>query len=55
MIKKLAPHVPLILAILGLMFLVAAAWTIARADLGTTLGLTAIGIAFLILEWRVTP
>lgn len=55
MINKLAPHLPLILAVLGLVFLVSAAWTIARADLGTTLGLAATGIAFLILEWRVTP
>ena len=55
MITKLAPHVPLILCILGVVFLVAATWTIARADLGTTLGLTATGVAFFVLEWRVTP
>lgn len=54
-IAKLAPYVPLILGILGLVFLVVAAWTINRAELGTTLGLVATGIAFLILEWRVTP
>jgi hypothetical protein len=45
---------PLILGILGLAFLAGAAWTIARADLGTTLGLTATGVALLVLEWRVT-
>ena len=54
MITKLAPYLPLILGILGLVFLVAAAWTIARAELGTTLGLVATGIAFLIIEWRVS-
>lgn len=55
MITKLTPYLPLILSILGLIFLVTAAWTINRAELGTTLGLVATGIAFLILEWRVTP
>ncbi|MEU4386585.1 hypothetical protein [Promicromonospora sp. NPDC023805] len=55
MIRKLAPYIPLILGILGLVFLVLAAWTINRAELGTTLGLAAAGIAFLILEWRVSP
>ena len=54
MIQRLAPHAPLILAILGLAFLVAAAWTIGGADLGTTLGLAATGVAFLILEWRIS-
>ena len=53
MIQRLAPHVNLILAILGLSFLVAAAWTIG-GDLGTTLGLAATGVAFLILEWRIS-
>jgi len=54
MIQKLAPHVALILGILGLAFLVAATWTIARADLGTTLGLAATGLAFLVIEWRIS-
>lgn len=55
MISKFSPYIPLILGILGLVFLAAAAWTINRAELGTTLGLVATGIAFLILEWRVSP
>ena len=54
MIRRLTPHMPLILGILGLAFLVASVWTIARTDLGTTLGLTATGLALLVLEWRVT-
>jgi len=53
-INKLTPHVGLILAILGLTFLAASAWTISRADLGTTLGLAATGLALLILEWRIS-
>lgn len=54
MIHKLAPYAALILAILGLAFLVAAAWTINRSELGTTLGLASTGVAFLVLEWRVS-
>lgn len=54
MIDKLTPHAHLMLAILGLAFLVAATFTIGRADLGTTLGLAATGAAFLILEWRTS-
>lgn len=54
MIRRLAPHVPLLLGILGLAFLVASVWTIARTELGTTLGLAAAGLALLVLEWRVT-
>lgn len=54
MITKLAPHIALILGILGLASLAASAWTIGRADLGTTLGLACTGVAFLILEWRVS-
>jgi len=53
-IRRLAPHVPLLLGILGLAFIVAAVWTISRAELGTTLGLAATGLALLVLEWRVT-
>ena len=44
MITKLLPYIPWILGILGLAFLVAAAWTINRAELGTTLGLVATGL-----------
>lgn len=55
MINKLTPNLPLILCILGLACLVASVWTIDRAQLGTTLGLAATGVAFLILEWRTTP
>jgi len=54
MIQKLAPHVALLLTILGLSFLVAATWTIGRADLGTTLGLASTGVAFLVIEWSVS-
>lgn len=54
MIRKLAPHAALILAILGLAFLCAAAFTIGQTEIGTTLGLTATGLALLILEWRTT-
>jgi hypothetical protein len=53
-INKLTPHAHLILCILGLAFLVAATFTISRADLGTTLGLAATGLTFLILEWRTS-
>lgn len=54
MIQKLTPHAALVLTILGLAFLVASVWTIARADLGTTLGLAATGAAFLVIEWSVS-
>lgn len=54
MITKLLPYIRLILGVLGLAFLVAAAWTINRAELGTTLGLVATGLAFLILEVRAS-
>lgn len=54
MFRRLAPHVQVILAVLGLAFLVASAWTIDRAELGTTLGLAATGLALLILEWSVS-
>lgn len=53
MIHKLAPHLPLLLGILGLAFLVASVWTIGRAELGTTLGLAATGAALLVIEWRI--
>lgn len=54
MIRKLAPHVALILTLLGLAFLVASVWTIGRADIGTTLGLAATGVALLVIEWSVS-
>lgn len=54
MISKILPFLRLILGVLGLAFLVAAAWTINRAELGTTLGLVATGLALLILEVRAT-
>lgn len=54
MIKKLAPHTLEILAILGFAFIVASVWTIGRAELGTTLGLAATGLALLVTEWRVS-
>lgn len=53
MIDKLAPHYDLILTILGLAFLVASVWTIGQAELGTTLGLAATGVALLVIEWSV--
>jgi hypothetical protein len=53
-ITKILPFIRLLLGILGLAFLVASAWTINRAELGTTLGLVATGLAFLILEVRAT-
>jgi hypothetical protein len=53
-ITKLLPYIRLILGVLGLAFLVAATWTINRAELGTTLGLVATGLAFLILEVRAS-
>lgn len=54
MFRRLAPHMQLILGVCGLAFLVASAWTIARAEIGTTLGLAATGLAFLIIEWSVS-
>lgn len=54
MIRRLAPHLPLLVGILGLAFLVASVWTIARAELGTTLGLAATGLGLFALEWRTT-
>lgn len=54
MIRRLAPHAALIISILCLAFLVAAVWTIGRAELGTTLGLAATGLAFAALEWRIS-
>lgn len=54
MFRKLAPHLPLLLGVIGMAFVVAAVWTIGRAELATTLGLTATGFALLVLEWRVT-
>lgn len=53
-LKALAANAPTVFAVLGLAFLVAAVWTIDRADLGTTLGLAATGVGFLILEWRLS-
>lgn len=54
LLQALAPHITLILGILGLVFLVAATATIGRAELGTTLGLAAAGLALLVLEWRTS-
>jgi mannose/fructose/N-acetylgalactosamine-specific phosphotransferase system component IIC len=46
MIRKLA-H-PAVLSVAGLGFLSAAAWTV-----GTTLGLAAVGVSLLLLEFRL--
>lgn len=54
MIRKLAPHMPLVLGVLCLAFLVASVWTINRAEIGTTLGLLATGLACAALEWRIS-
>jgi hypothetical protein len=48
LLQALAPHARLILCVLGLVFLVAGAWTYAPP-----LGLAATGVALLLLEWRV--
>lgn len=46
MIRKLA-H-PIALSVAGLGFLSAAAWTVT-----TSLGLAAVGVSMLLLEWRL--
>ena len=53
MIRKLltllGPHIAFVLSVLGLAFLVSSVWTIGRAELGTTLGLAATGLALLVI------